>query len=72
MGGGEQAKERLDVFFIAKNKLAKRVTFRMCTHTGIKDILDKAEAVVELFKLYNDFAFVISDEASGCHESEVE
>ena len=62
MGDGEQVKERLDVFFIAKNKLTKRVTFRMCTRTDIKDILDKAEAVVEMFKLYNDFAFVISDD----------
>lgn len=66
--------ERLDIWFVSNNlfKSTKRVTFRMCTRADIKDILYKAKAVVELFKLYDNFEFAISDEASGCHESEVE
>lgn len=64
MGDREQGKGRLDVWFIS-NKLfkpTKRVTFRMRTLADMVDILDKAKAVVELFKLYDDIQFAISDD----------
>ena len=56
--------ERLDIWF-ASDKLfrpIKRVTFRRCTRADIKGILDKAKVVVELFKLYDNFQFAISDD----------
>ena len=55
--------ERLDVFFISKGKVRKRVIFRKRSRADIKDIIAKADAVVELFKLYDNFAFTISEEA---------
>ena len=58
--------ERLDIWFMS-NKLfkpTKRVTFRRCTRAEMIDILNKAKAVVELFKLYDNFEFAISDEAA--------
>ena len=55
--------QRLDIWFISDGKPMKRVTFRRRSRTEINDILDKAKAVVELFKLYEDFQFAISDEA---------
>lgn len=66
MGDREQDKGRLDVWFISNKmfKPTKRVTFRMCTFEGMLDILDKAKAVVELFKLYDDIQFAISDDTS--------
>ena len=54
--------ERLDVWFISDGKPMKRVTFRRRTRADIKDILDKAKAVVELFKLYDNVQFAISDD----------
>lgn len=64
MGDREQGKGRLDVWFTS-NKLfkpTKRVTFRMRTLADMVDILYKAKAVVELFKLYDNFEFAISDD----------
>lgn len=54
--------ERLDVWFASDGKAMKRVTFRRRSRTEIKDILDRAKDVVELFKLYDNFEFAISDE----------
>lgn len=54
--------ERLDVLFSSDGKVVKRVTFRRRSRAEIKDILDKARTVVELFKLYDDMAFAISEE----------
>ena len=56
--------ERLDIWFASGGKAMKRVTFRRRSRADIKDILDKAKAVVELFKLYYDFQFAISDEGA--------
>ena len=66
MDDKEQNKERLDIWFISGKlfKPTKRVTFRMRTRADIISILDKAKAVVELFKLYDNFEFAISDEAA--------
>ena len=54
--------ERLDVWFSSDGKPMKRVTFRRCSRAEIKDILDKAKDAVELFKICDNFEFVISDE----------
>lgn len=56
--------KRLDIWFVSDKLLVptKRVGFRMRSRADIKDILDKAKAVVELFKLYDNFHFAISDE----------
>lgn len=54
--------ERLDVWFLSDGKTMERCIFEKCTRAGIKDILDKAKDVVELFKLYDNFEFAISDE----------
>ena len=56
--------QRLDIWFLS-NKLfkpTKRVTFRRCTRAKAVELVDKAKAVVELFKLYDDFQFALSDE----------
>lgn len=54
--------ERLDVWFSSDGKPTKRVIFKKRTRAEIKDIMDKAQTVVELFKLYDDVEFAISDE----------
>ena len=54
--------ERLDIWFLSDDKPTKRVIFEKRTRADIKDIIDKAKAVVELFKLYDDVEFAISDE----------
>lgn len=65
MDDKEQNKERLDIWFISGKlfkSMKRRVTFRMRTHADIISILDKANAVVELFKLCDNFEFAISDD----------
>lgn len=54
--------ERLDIWFASAGKARNRITFRRRSRADIKDILDKAKDVVELFKLYDNFEFVISDD----------
>ena len=54
--------ERLDIWFASGGKARKRVTFSRRTRAEIRDILDKAKAVVELFNLYDNFEFAISDD----------
>lgn len=54
--------ERLDIWFASGGKVMKRVTFEKRTRAEVRDILDKAKAVVELFELYDNFEFAISDD----------
>lgn len=60
----EEDKKRLDIWFISDKlfKPTKRITFRRRTLADINDILDKAKIVVELFKLYDNVQFAISEE----------